>query len=179
MTTSIFCTTSWWYCSSLVPFIGHSIRMWTCPTNYSINDGISGPLLFFEPTRQTCTHWLTDLHGKFIDSISSPHWMGMRIHKSRNDALSTHIEYAFKRRFCISVFDLRVATQIRNVSLAEDEKRKSGLTKHMLFYLKGKHIFKGAQPRPPGRQAASGTEAWKMALNSKIVAEYSTESGLL
>ena len=59
----------------------------------------------------------SDLHGKFMHPISSPHWMGVGIHKAWYDGFSTNIKNALKRRFCISVFDLCIGTQILNVPM--------------------------------------------------------------
>ena len=59
----------------------------------------------------------SDLHGKFMHPISSPYWMGVGIHKAWYDGFSTNIKNALKRRFCISVFDLCIGTQILNVPM--------------------------------------------------------------
>ena len=59
----------------------------------------------------------SDLHGKFMHPISSPHWMGVGIHKAWYDGFSSNIKNALKRRFCISVFDLCIGTQILNVPM--------------------------------------------------------------
>ena len=80
----------------------------------------------------------SDLHGKFMHPISSPHWMGVGIHKAWYDGFSTNIKNALKRRFCISVFDLCIGTQILNVPMPVRQKKK-GWRKYIGFYIGFNH----------------------------------------
>jgi hypothetical protein len=60
--------------------------------------------------------WKNYLHSEFVNPIASPNRMGMSIDESWHYTFAFQVNNAIKGNLCISVFDLRIATQIQNTT---------------------------------------------------------------